>query len=414
MVWGTVTEQRQVGRYENWSGSLAFEPDDIARPWDEAELCDLVGDCAEAGRTVRVVGSGHSSTGILETDDQLVKLDRMTGLVDHDPEAAEATVRAGTTIEEAGTALVEAGLEMPNYGDVSTQMVAGAIGTGTHGTGTEFGNLSTMLVGGRMVTADGEVMTFDAEAAPEFLRAVRVALGTLGIFTEMRLDLQPAYKLTRREYCTDWRSVEAHVPELVAENRNFDFYWYPRSDEVKLRLLNAPGGGTDHDELSEYATLVEEGTGWANQVVPKHSHIPRKFDEMEYEVPAEVGLDCFREVRDRIRERWRADVGWRVLWRTIAADDSYLSPAHGRETASISLHQNAELEFWPFFCDVEPIFREYDGRPHWAKKHTLRAPELRELYPEWDRFQAVRRKLDPEGVFVNEYLEELFGEAEGG
>ncbi len=286
------------------------------------------------------------------------------------------------------------------------QTVAGAFGTGTHGTGPEFGNLSSVLTGGRLVTGTGEIREFNAEDDPDLLRAAKVSLGTLGIFTEIELDLQDTYKVQRREYCTNWRECKDHIPTLIEENRNFDFYWYPRSDEVKLRLLNGPGGGTDHADL-EYATLVKNQTGWWQEAIPAHDDIGRAFDEMEYAVAREDGLECFEKARERVRENWRKDVGWRMLVRTIAADDAMLSTEYDREAMSISCIQSAELEHWPYFTDMEPLFREYDGRPHWGKKHTLRAAELEELYPEWEHFQEIRRDLDPEGVFMTDYLEAL-------
>ena len=403
---GQKTREGTSEEWTNWSGSVSFHPEKILTPGAEAELQSIVRECAEDGRTVRVVGSGHSWTPVVETEDVLVSLERMTGVVAHDPDAREATILGGTTLEEAGTELHDRNLAFPNLGDVSMQTVAGAFGTGTHGTGPTFENLSGSLIGGRMVTGTGEIREFHVEDDPDLLRAARVSLGTLGIFTELRLDLQPTYKLQRREYCTSWRECREHIPTLIEENRNFDCYWYPRSDEVKLRLLNAPGGGTDHADLA-YATQVEDGTGWWQEIIPEHDDIGREFDEMEYAVAIEDGIECFETVRDRVRERWRADVGWRMLLRTIAPDDSYLSTEYDRETMTISCIQNAELDHWPYFEDVEPLFCEYDGRPHWGKNHTLRAGALRELYPEWDRFQEIRRELDPEGVFMTDYLTDL-------
>ena len=398
-------DHEPLEEWSNWSENLTFEPEGVARPETEREVQKLVRECAEAGRTVRVVGSGHSWTPVVETDDQLVSLERMTGVVDHDPDTREATILGGTTLQELGPELQERHLAFPNLGDVSLQTIAGAFGTGTHGTGAGFENLSARLVGGRLVTADGEIREFSAESDPELLRAAQVSLGTLGIFTEFRLDLVPTYKVERREYCTTFADAREHVPRLVEENRNFDFYWYPRSDEVKLRMLNAPGGGTAEDDVP--GTLVEKDTGWWFQTIPEHNQMTREFEEMEYAVPAEVGMDCFEEVRERVRERWRADVGWRLLWRTVASDDAYLSTEYDRQTVTISLLQNAQLEFWEYFRDVEPIFHEYDGRPHWGKRHTLRADELENRYPEWDRFQEIRRELDPDGVFMSDYLDEL-------
>lgn len=405
-----MTGMSEQERYlMNWSGSLRFTPERIFEPESEEEVKDIVRQAADQGCSVRVLGSSHSSTGILATDGWVILQKRLQGLISYDPRESEATLLPGTTIEQAGKELLESDLAMPNMGDVATQMIAGAIGTGTHGTGRTLKNLSSMLIGGRMVTGTGEIVEFDEESDPEFLKAARVSLGTIGIFTQMKLRLMPSYRLQRREYCTPVEVCLNHLDELVSLNRHFDFYWYPRSDQCRLRLLNVRGAGSDVG----YADPYETHTGWAHQIIPKHSNLPYKFDEMEYEIPFDAGIDCFLEVRTRILKRWRREVGWRVLWRTIAADDSYLSPANGRETVSISLHHNAPLPFREFFADIEPVFRSYQGRPHWAKKHSLKAESLRPLYPDWDRFQEIRRSMDPQGVFLSSYLCSLFGEERG-
>jgi FAD/FMN-containing dehydrogenase len=150
---------------------------------------------------------------------------------------------------------------------------------------------------------------------------------------------------------------------------------------------------------------VSEQVGWSYEVLSKERSL--KFDEMEYALPAEAGPECFQEVRKRVKARHRKSVGWRVLYRTVAADDAYLSPAYQRDSVTISLHQNASLPFWEYFKDIEPIFLDYGGRPHWAKKHTLRAEQLSRLYPMWDRFLEIRRRVDPEGVFLTPYLRKL-------
>jgi FAD/FMN-containing dehydrogenase len=389
----------------NWSGSLRFTPAQITRPTDEGELITLVRRAAEAGRTIRPVGSGHSATGLLATDDVLVTFEHFQGIVATDQDRCQATVRAGTTLEVLGRDLARVGLDFPNLGDVATQTIAGVIATGTHGSGRDLHNLACLLVGGRLVTGRGEVIEFGEDDAG-VLRAARVSLGALGIMTQIRLQLMPAYTIQRREYCTTMDASWAHLDELIAENRSCDFYWYPRSDEVKLRLLNPPGGGTAD---LPYARLVTDARGPAHEIIPQHSHLPYRFDEMEYAIPLEAGLACFRDVRKRVMATHRRTVGWRILYRTVAADDAYLSPAYGRPTVAISLHQNASLPFWDYFRDIEPIFRAFGGRPHWAKKHTLEAEDLRPLYPRWDRFLAVRQRLDPQGVFLSPSLCDLLG-----
>ena len=390
--------------WENWSGSLRFSPARIERPADEDALCDIVRRMNGKG-TIRPAGAGHSSSLLLSTRDTLVALDAFRGIESYDRATCRATIRAGTTLGEAGRLLLGLGLAMPNLGDVDVQSVAGALATGTHGSGKHLSALSAMIVGGRMVTASGDIAEFSLDEDLDLTRAAQVSLGTLGICTALTLCLLPAYRLRRREWCTTADRCLARIDDLAERHRNFDFYWYPRSDRVKLRTMDPPSSAL---ESIPYARLVEERIGWSNEVITKVRTL--RFDEMEYAVPAEAGLECFEAVRRRIGERHRRDVAWRVLYRIVAPDDAYLSMAHDRATVTISLHQNATLPFWGFFHDIEPIFQDYGGRPHWAKKHTMAADDLRPLYPRWDRFLAARRRMDPEGLFLNPYLQRLLGE----
>lgn len=389
-------------RWQNWSGSLEFSPEQIATPRSTGELQQWVRRVRARNGTLRVVGQGHSSPPLVKTDDILISLKEMSGVVSTDRRRCQALVRPGSTLQEMGEQLLEADLAVHNLGDVNVQQLGGAIGTGTHGTGRQLGNLSTMLIGLRMVTADGEIMERHIEEDPEFIRAARVALGTLGIFTLLRIQAQPAFKLLRQEWCTSVHHCMEHLQELIEDNRNFDFYWYPRRDEVKLRTLNPP----DEARPIPYADLLNEEIDWAPRIISKTREL--RFDEMEYCLPHEEGPKAFLKVRRKILDEHRRGVGWRTLYRTTAPDDAMLSPSHRRPTAVISIHQNATLPFEEFFRDIEPIFLAHRGRPHWGKQHTLRAPELSTLYPDWQRFQSLRRQLDPDGLFMNDYLRNLF------
>ena len=397
------------GEWTNWSGSVRCRPARLETPGDEGELAAVVRRAAGESRVVRPVGAGHSSSRLVETDDVLVSLERFRGVEPHG--GREATVGAGTTIEEMNQGLRAAGLAMHNLGDVDMQHAAGATATGTHGTGKDQPILAAAVVGVRMVTAAGEVATFSQDQHPDVLLAARVSLGALGVFTALRLRLVPAFDLRRREWCCHVDDCLARLDELVAQHRNFDFYWYPRRDEVRMRTWNPPGEGPAD---LPFARCVDDVTGPSGKLLPGHSGITRKFEETEYSVPAEAGPACFRAVRDRVRERHRKWVCWRTLYRTVAADDAYLSHAHGRPTVTVSLHQNASLPYREYFADVEPILRAHGGRPHWGKKFNLTGAELRPLYPMWDRFREVRRRLDPEGRFLSPYLRSLFEPGGGG
>ncbi len=400
--------------FVNWSGSLTFTPAELAEPGSEAEVCDLVRRARDSGTTIRPVGSGHSSSPLVRTDGILLSLDRLSG-VPHD-DGARATAWAGTKLKVLGERLYDAGLAMENLGDVDYQSIAGATATGTHGTGLGFGNLSTQVAGVRLVTGTGEVLDVSADRNPELLPAVRLSLGALGVVTQVTLDVQPRYELRRRVWCAPVEWTLDHLAELQHTNRNMDFYWYPRSDLTQVRTINRVD---DEDADRPWAARRVPGyEPWEEPremaVGPTHRTIPRsrelRFEEIEYMLPSEAFPACFAEVRRRIRERHRRDVGWRVLVRSIASDDIWLSNAYGRLTTTIACLQNTSLPYEEYFRDMEAVFRRYGGRPHWGKKHWLTARELRPLYPRWDDFQAVRRRLDPDGVFLGPDLARLLEE----
>jgi len=390
--------------WQNWAGSVDFEPEALLEPRSEDEVVRAVKRAADQRLPLRAAGSGHSSSDLVRTSGVVLDLHHLEELESHDMEAGRATLGAGAKLDDVNGLLFDEGLMMENLGDVAYQALAGAIATGTHGSGRRLTNLSGMVEGGRMVTGTGEVIEISDD--PDLLRAARVSLGCLGIFTALTIRVLPAYRLHRQEWCTSTEACLDHLDELLDTNRNFDFYWYPRRDEVKLRTWNHPD--ESHESLP-FATLVKEMTGWAKDVLATEQ--PLRFHEMEYGLALERGAECFREIRGRVRSRHRKRVAWRILCRPVAADDAFLSNCSGRETLAITVHQNNTLPYREYFEDLEPIFREHGGRPHWGKRHTMeRSPErLKALYPDWDRFMQIRAKLDPQGIFLSDYMRRLLG-----
>lgn len=177
-------------RWKNWSGSLSFSPGEIATPESEEQVAELVTAAARENRKLRVVGAGHSSSSLVKTRDILLSLKHFRGAEDPDPASGRVTILGGMTVKEAGKEAFRYGLAMHNTGDVDVQTIAGAIGTGTHGTGVALKNLSSMLAGVRMVTGTGEIIEASADNEEELFRALQVAMGTCGIFLKMRLQLE--------------------------------------------------------------------------------------------------------------------------------------------------------------------------------------------------------------------------------
>lgn len=424
--------------WENWSGAVRATPAEIATPASRDAVVDVVERARDEGRNVRVVGSGHSFTRLVETDDVLVSLDEHQGVVDIDEDAQRATVKAGTKLHRLNDALDEHDLAMENMGDVDEQSVAGALSTGTHGTGIGFKVLADQLASVTLVDGEGEVRTYDR--GDDGFGPAQVSLGALGVITEVTLDLEPAYDLRLVKSKRDVDAVLDEIEELRDGNRNFEFFWFPHTDVAVTKEINetdrdhtASVGEGGFDEVLEnkaWGTLCKLSTflpGTAKHaaglaaaaikdedvVGPSHAIYTQlrdvRFNEMEYGVPAEQGPEAFRAIRELIEEDHR-DVAFPVEYRYVAGDDIPLSPAHGRDTAFIAVHKYHEKEYHDYFRDCEDVFREHDGRPHWGKMHFLESATLADLYPMWDDFHAERRDSDPDGVYLNDYLAELFGE----
>ena len=390
--------------WTNWSGGVTAEVRRLAAPTREGELQAVVREASASGLSVRVAGTGHSFTPVVATDGVIVSLDGVQGLVSADPATCGATLWGGTKLHHGTHLLWEAGLGLANQGDVDVQSVAGAIGTGTHGTGPSYGNIPSRLEGIRLVTADGEVRELTNERDPEELRAVRVSLGMLGITSQATIRCLPRYALHERR----WRKLSDEcLDELaanIAANDHYEFFWYPLNDETESKALN-PVADEPMEEEPPPLEGPGERVGWSHRIYPSERTF--KFNEMEYSVPAEAGPACFRDIRELMRTefpKW----AWPVEYRTLAADDAMLSPAYRRETVTISVHQDARRTYEEEFRACEAVFRKYEGRPHWGKIHWQSREDLRALYPEFERFVEVRRRFDPEGRFLSPDLRALF------
>lgn len=384
--------------WENWAGNVSSEPRRIERPRDEAGLAAAVASAADAGECVRVVGTGHSFVPIVATDGCLISLDDHAGFESFDRDALTATVRAGTKLTDVGAPLLEQGMALRNMGDIDVQSVAGALSTGTHGTGRTLRNLPGSIAGLRLVDARGEVVECSADLEPRLFEMARVSLGVLGVTSAVRLQLMPAYRLHERVWQEDCEACLATLDEKIEKNRHYEFFWYPGPDRCEQKAINPT-------EREDDPRAEGERVDWSYRILPSLRKL--RFFEMEYSVPAEAGLGCFREIREMLREK-HPEVVWPVEYRTLAADDIPLSTAYGRETVTISVHRDGRKPYAEVMDDAEAVFRNHAGRPHWGKLHSRTHGELCDLYPRFEEFCALRRELDPKGVFLNPFLRGLF------
>lgn len=389
--------------WSNWSGGVVADTAVVVRPTSEDEVAAVVSAAAAAGQVVRPVGAGHSFTPLGATDGVIIDTAALSGVLEIDSGRGRATVAAGTRIAELGALLHPAGLALHNQGDVDVQAIGGAVATGTHGTGPGLGNLSSAVVGARLVTATGDVVDCSADAHPELFQAARLSLGALGVVTRLQLALVPSYRLRERTWVEATETTLDRMDERVDATRHYEFFWVPGRDVTFNKSLHPTG--------AEAAPVpLRRADGSRERVEASWRLFPtvrdERFEELEFAVPAEAGPTCLRELRDLMGRR-HPDVTWPLEYRTVAADDVWLSPAQGRATVTISVHQGVGLPHQALFADAEAVFRAHDGRPHWGKHHRATAEDLGAWLPGHADFVTTRRLWDPQGRFLNDHLRPL-------
>lgn len=385
-----------MAEWENWSGSARADDVELRFVRTVDELQAIVVAAAATGRRVRVAGSGHSHFPLVPVDDVIVDLSALTGIIRVAPDGSSARVWAGTRIAALGPALHAHGVALANQGDIDRQAIAGAVATGTHGTGRRLTNLAEAVVGMTMVGADGELVSCSADERPELFRAARLGLGAFGVVIEIELRVVPAYRLAEHAWRTDLTTIRSETFDRAEQHRHFEFFWYPHRDLAFAKAIDPT------DAPAEYP-LADEGerVAWNYEVLPNHR--PRLHTELEYAVPLDGSLDCLDELCAMLRTDF-PELRWPIEFRTLGADDVWLSVAHGADVATISVHEGIETDAEPLFRAAEAIFRRYDGRPHWGKCHFLDGDELAAIHPAWNDWWAERDALDPDGVFLNDTL----------
>jgi FAD-linked oxidoreductase len=429
----STSRPRRDGSWANWSGSQTARPRTWLIPGNEPDLANEV---RRATGPVRVVGAGHSFSPLVVTDDTLVSLDDLAGIVEHDPATHRATIWAGTRLHALGEPLWERGQAFVNQGDIDKQSLGGAVGTSTHGTGVTLGSFSAAVRGVRLVTANGEVIECDATRDVDVFRAACTSMGTLGVVTQLRMQNRERYALREHAYTAPLADVLRDHDRLIAAHRHFEFWAFYAAELALVKTLDEePAEATPSEpaaiplptdlvlrSASELAHGVPALAGSLQRLLaalaPDETRVDRsyriypsprstRFNEMEYELPLADGPDCLREILETVRARGITTL-FPLEYRTVAADDCWLSPFYGRASVSISIHQYYKADHAELFAMIEPVFWRYGGRPHWGKLHTLAAADLAKLYPKWDAFHAVRRRLDPAGKFLNPHLRRCF------
>jgi FAD-linked oxidoreductase len=435
-------------QWQNWSGLESSEPRDVLSPASPDAVVAAVTAARDAGSTVKMVGTGHSFTGIATPGDLMLRPDRLTGIVAVDRDAMTVTAYAGTPLKVLNAELERLGLSLHNMGDIAEQTLAGAVSTGTHGTGGVAAGLAAQLAGFQLVTGTGQVLDASPHSHPDLFELGRIGLGALGILTMLTFEVEPLFLLQAHEQPMSWDEALGSFDTMVDESHHCDMYWFPHTDRMltkrNTRLdadvsesdpVGRVRGWVDDQLLSN--TVFGALTSVANhapRVIPRMNQVSARalsartysdvahrvftstrrvvFREMEYAVPRAAGLEALREARRVVdASDWR--ISFPVEIRVAPADDVALSTAYERDSFYLAFHTHHRSDWRTHTAYVEAmeaIMRAHDGRPHWGKLHTRTAADLAPAYPRFGDFLALRDRLDPDRLFGNDYLRRVLGD----
>lgn len=422
---------------KNWAGNLSFNPQKVFSPANNEDVKSAVKEAISDKKYLRLIGSGHSWTGLIASDEYFMTLDNMQGLISVDKDKGTIRAKAGTKLSLFGDIGHEHNLAMENQGDINLQSIAGATSTGTHGTGITLQSVANQISGMTLINGHGEEVAINEEH-PDF-NAARLSLGSLGVITDLTFKLKPSYKLKVETFAESFDESLSEFDQRIKNNRHLEMFYFPVGDWSLTKFMNLTDGPPTpktlmsslnekvlenwlYTQLNRVASTTgrykmidkimrsfvsrDEKVNWSHLAFPTERSF--RFMEMEYNLPYKYFKQAMAEIREAIKTHQ-----FRTLFpieiRFVKADDLWLSPAYQRDSVYFAVHTYISEDYKPYFDCMEKIFRKYEGRPHWGKMHTQTKSELETTYPKFNDFLKVREKYDPKGIFLNPHLRTIFG-----
>ncbi len=430
-------------RIRNFDRTLSWKPTVVHRPRDAEEVAKAVSDAVDRGGRIKAVGSSLSWSDIADIPEAVIQLDEMASIsVDRD--AKLATVQCGAKLSSVNNALAAEGLAFENFGSIVSQTAGGYTGTGTHGTGGSIPILSSYIESMRLVDGTGTIHELSREKEPELFSKARVHLGALGVVTDITFRCVEAFSLEEQLEFWPYDQVLAELDELVANNDYLKLWWLPYQKKIQVYRFNRttePNTRRGVQEFFDSSGLsgfvfshligmtrlvprsiprflgVIQGLGFrphrridrSDKIIRYAGSIPR-HQETEYAIPREHASEALGRVRDLVMNQNGYWVNFPQEVRFVAGDDIPMSSCYQRDSCYLGGYIASKKWAPQYYADFEKLMAEYQGRPHWGKTFNRTAAELQALYPEYDAFNALRKKCDPHEVFRNAFIDRVFPE----
>ena len=433
----TTADQKNI--WASWNNNVRHQYDRLIVVKSESDIADAL---RKTTGKVRPFGSRQSSADIAAGTDTLLDMTQYDKIVSVNEEKMQMTVESGITLKTLINDMQDRGWTLPCLPDIDTVTLGGALATGTHGTGREGHILAEYMIHCRLVLADGTVR--DVHEGDELMDAVRVSLGLLGVMSEITLQCQPVYTLHLKEKPmrdTEW---VGNYEQLLKDNDFTRVLFMPHTDHGYVILgnridpdtpvVNNPGPEyLKHRRkvsrmLYKYTTRFPKLTKYANKIIQSLFFSSEKeykgtlydatvtksrsgtLELAEWTIALSRFPALFKDLKAALdNDDNPAFVHIPMDVRFVKADDSWLSYAYGEDCVTIGcVTRDAEnADNYAAFEVVEEIFLRHGGRPHWGKRFKAKDREMKKLFPRWNDFKKLRRRLDPTGKLLNPYLADL-------
>ena len=410
----------------NWAGNHTYRAR-IERVRSVEHLQEVVA----AAPRVRALGSRHSFTDLTDITDAddgvLVSLVDLPTAVEVDPVSCTARVTGRAAYGDVATQLHAAGWALGNLASLPHISVAGAVATGTHGSGVENGSLATAVASVDIVGPDGEVRTVSRGDADH--PGSIVSLGALGVVTALTLDIEPTYDVRQDVYTgLGWDSLVENIEEVTRSAYSVSLFtrwtesgieqvWRKsRVDEAPLHLHGAlPAERTLHMLDGAPTESVTEQGGVFGPWLERLPHFRMEFTpsrgeelQSEYLLPRSHALTAIERLR-ALGQRL-APVLQVCELRTVAADEHWLSSSYGHDVLGVHFTWLRDEErVYAVLPAIEDALLPLGARPHWGKCFVAGADAIAPLYPRLADFRALRDRVDPDRVFGNAWLDRVIG-----
>ncbi|KAI8321066.1 L-gulonolactone/D-arabinono-1,4-lactone oxidase [Martensiomyces pterosporus] len=431
--------------FRNWADTFHSRPQFYLAPETERDIIEIIHIANRHSLTVKPIGSGHSPSDIACTNSIMLNMDKMDRILAHDPYACTLTVEAGVRLHSLHQMLKQRNMALSSLGSISDQSIAGAIATATHGTGMEYGDLSSIITSLVIVDGTGQRKECSAQMNPDLFNAARCSLGALGIITQLTIQCEPAFTLHAVQTPENLDNILNNLSQVVYSAEHVRFWWFPHTDDAvvwRANRTNMPHQPSPESFLRDrlygfhYYQLQLYKARFTPNDIPKlaEEHFRNRFSRRiewvddsfkvfnfdclfpqyvnEWAVPWENAADVLRQLRIWVNTEARKKDGVRVHFpvevRFVKDSDVWLSPAYQRTVCYIGVIMyrpyHKAVPYKKYWRVYEDIMRTADGRPHWAKAHKMYHYDLLKAYPKFADFVKLRAACDPNGIFVNDYI----------